>query len=265
MKKLVITLLVLVALLVGADFGTAAIAEYQVSKQMRAQLALAEDPDVRINGFPFLTQALSGDYGDITIKANGVALGDKLHDVGLVADLYHVRLPLSDALGGRANTATIDNVEGSLRFKSSDIARLIGIPDLTIEPDPQEDQNSGDAGPAQPGAGGAQQDTEAPVKLSGSTDVAGKQIQVTAHAVLSLVGGQLQIATKRVELNNSALGWLRVPDVVQQSVARLFTFRLDPGTLPFQATPTKVRVENAALVVQGTARNLTFNGKAVGR
>lgn len=265
MKKLVIIVLALVALLVGADFGLAAFAEYQVSKQMRAKLALSEDPDVRINGFPFLAQALGGDYRDITVKANGVPLGDKLHDVGLVADLYHVRLPLSDALGGRANAATVDKVQGSLRFKASDIGRLLGIPDLTIEPDPQEDQNPADAGGAASGQTGTSQDTEAPVKLTGSTDLAGKQIQVTAHAVLALVGGQLQISARRVELNNSALGSLRVPDVIQQSVVRMFTFRLDPGTLPFAATPTKVHVENAALVIEGTAKNVTFNGRALGQ
>ncbi|GDY32170.1 LmeA family phospholipid-binding protein [Gandjariella thermophila] len=265
MKKLVISVLVLVALLVGADFGLAAFAEYQVSKQMRAKLALSEDPDVRINGFPFLAQALAGDYRDITVKANGVPLGDKLHDVGLVADLYHVRLSLSDALGGQANTATVDDVEGSLRFKASDIGRLLGIPDLTIEPDPQEDQGSGDARGGQSGQSGSQDATQAPVKLTGSTDIAGQQIQVTAHAVLALVGGQLQISARRVELGNSALGSLRVPDVVQQSVARMFTFRLDPGTLPFAAKPTKVHVENAALVIEGTAKNVTFNGRALGK
>lgn len=260
MKKLLITLLVLAALLVGADFGTAAMAEYQVSKQMRTQLALPEDPDVRINGFPFLTQALGGEYRDITISANGVALGDKLRDVGLVADLYDVRLPLSDALGGRANTATAQRVEGSIRFKASDIGRLLGIPDLSIEPDPQEDQNAG-----APPRTGPQDETQAPVKLTGSTNFAGKQIQVTAHAVLSLVTGQLQISARRVEINDSALGSLRVPDVVQQSVARMFTFRLDPADrLPFHPTPTKVRVERAALVVQGTATNLTLDGKALG-
>jgi hypothetical protein len=264
-KKLVITVVVLVALLVAADFGLAAFAEYQVSKQMRAKMALSEDPDVRINGFPFLTQALGGDYRDITIKANGVPLGDKLHDVGLVADLYNVRLPISDALNGQANSATVDRVEGSLRFKASDVGRLLGIPDLTIEPDPQEDQNSGDAGGGQSGQSDTQNDTQAPVKLTGTTDIAGKQIQVTAHAVLALVGGQLQISARRMELNNNALGSLRVPDVIQQSVARMFTFRLDPGTLPFAATPTKVHVEDATLVIEGTARNVSLNGRAVGQ
>ncbi|HEY0805537.1 MAG TPA: DUF2993 domain-containing protein, partial [Pseudonocardiaceae bacterium] len=72
MKITVIVVVVLASLLVGADYGLAAAAEYQVSKKMRTNLNLANDPSVNIHGFPFITQALAGDYQDITVNATGV-------------------------------------------------------------------------------------------------------------------------------------------------------------------------------------------------
>jgi hypothetical protein len=52
MRRLIIILLVLVGLAVAADFGSAALAESAVSRQMRGQLGLVDDPSVRINGSP---------------------------------------------------------------------------------------------------------------------------------------------------------------------------------------------------------------------
>jgi len=69
MKRMVIALLVLVGLLVAADFGAAASAESAVSRQMREQLGLVDDPSVRINGFPFLTQAAAGRYRSVDVSA----------------------------------------------------------------------------------------------------------------------------------------------------------------------------------------------------
>ena len=63
MKGFLVTLLVLVVLLVGADFGARWIAEDRVATQLQSQLKLDEKPDVAIHGFPFVTQAASGDYG----------------------------------------------------------------------------------------------------------------------------------------------------------------------------------------------------------
>jgi len=91
-RKLIIAVLVIVALAVAADFGAAAAAEYTVAKQMRQQLHLAGDPSVRINGFPFLTQAVTGHYTAIDIEASGVS-SDPLHDLDVQATLHNVDAP----------------------------------------------------------------------------------------------------------------------------------------------------------------------------
>ena len=75
MRRLIIILLVLVGLVVVADFGAAALAESAFSRQMRSQLGLVDDPSVRFNGFPFLTQAISGTYSSIDVDATRIPYG----------------------------------------------------------------------------------------------------------------------------------------------------------------------------------------------
>src|SRR5258706_2190528 len=98
MRRLVIALLVLVGLLVAADFGAAALAESAVSREMRQEIGLTDDPSVRINGFPFLTQALSGRYSSIDVDAQRLTVG-RFKQVELTAHLEGVTAPLSMLLG----------------------------------------------------------------------------------------------------------------------------------------------------------------------
>ncbi|HEY8372489.1 MAG TPA: LmeA family phospholipid-binding protein [Pseudonocardiaceae bacterium] len=260
MKKLVIALLVLAGLLVAADFGVAAAAEYQVSKKMREELRLADDPAVRINGFPFITQALAGDYRDVQVQVRGVPVGE-LRDVEVAATLYHVRAPLSDLLNGSVAKVTIDEVQGQVRIHASDIGRLIGIPDLQIEPAPEalEDPEEQDEQQDRPETLQAADETVAGVRLTGSTDVGGTLTEVTVVGVLALSGSEIQVTPRKLEINPGD-GAVPLPESLQRSVLQTFTTRLDPGTLPFAVTPTAVRAEHGALVVQGRARNVSLSG-----
>lgn len=74
MRKLFIALVVVVVVLVGADFGTRAYAEAQIATQIQKN-GFAGRPDVSIAGFPFLTQVVSGKIGQITISAANVPAG----------------------------------------------------------------------------------------------------------------------------------------------------------------------------------------------
>lgn len=251
MRKLVITLIVVVGLLVAADFGVAAAAEYQVAKKMRAQFGLTDDPEVRINGFPFLTQAISGDYRDVEIKASGVPVRDELRDLEIQADLHHVRIALSDLLAGNTRGAKVDEVDGSVTIKASDIARLANrvtpITDLSIEPDTRK-------------LAAAVAPTSAPLKLSGNTEIAGRKIKLTAYGVVSLVGGQVQLSANDVQVDDASLPGL---GQLIPMIARAFTIPLDPGSLPFTVTPTEVHVSSGALTVQGRATNVPLDGGGV--
>lgn len=62
-----IFLIVLVGLLVAADFGAKAIAENEVASQIQKQ-GISQKPSVSIAGFPFLTQVISRDINSMQIS-----------------------------------------------------------------------------------------------------------------------------------------------------------------------------------------------------
>jgi hypothetical protein len=64
-----IALVVVIVLLVGADFAARAVAENVAATQFQKQGNLTNKPDVSIGGFPFLTQVASKDFGDVKVSA----------------------------------------------------------------------------------------------------------------------------------------------------------------------------------------------------
>lgn len=248
MRKVAIVLVVLIGLLVAADFGAAAVAEYQVAKRLRGNLNLPDDPAVRINGFPFLLQAFAGDYRDVDVSADGVAVA-RLRDLGVEATLHHVRVPFSDLVAGAVDTVRIDDVVGRVRLRTAELKQLIPVEDLAVDKVSDRDRTAG----GQPVPANA-------VKLSATVELLGQRTAVAVIASLELIGGQVQIQAHTVRVDGQTL-----PGPAEQTVLRLFTVRLDPGALPFNVTPTAVRADAGALIIEGTARDVVLNtGGAAG-
>ncbi|NHD16374.1 MULTISPECIES: LmeA family phospholipid-binding protein [Actinopolyspora] len=246
-KKLVITLLVLIGLLVAADFGAAAVAENQVSKKMGDKLGLAKDPEVRINGFPFLTQAIRGDFRDVQLRAPGVDMGP-VEDVGLQADLHHARVSTFAMLRGNSSRIDVDEVVGRVRLDDSSLGKVLPVNDLHISP-------AGDS------AGPTADSTSTGVRMEGTVDIAGStnKVAVTGRLVLNDEGG-IRIEPRELDLDNSKVGSVDLASRFEQAILRRFTTTLDPGMLPFTVRPTALHVERGALVAEGTARDVTING-----
>jgi len=123
-RRVIIVLVVLVGLFVAADFGAAALAESAVSRQMRQQVGLVDDPNVRINGFPFLTQAISGHYGSVDVEAQHIKVS-QLQDLSVRAQLRDVDAPLSMVLGSGPKTLKVGQAEGSVRIAAKDVERIL--------------------------------------------------------------------------------------------------------------------------------------------
>ncbi|MBO0837109.1 MAG: DUF2993 domain-containing protein [Actinobacteria bacterium] len=69
-----IAIIVIVAVLVGLDFGSRAVAESIVASNIQQQ-GLKTKPSVSIAGFPFLTQLAQRDFRQVTITASNVPAG----------------------------------------------------------------------------------------------------------------------------------------------------------------------------------------------
>jgi hypothetical protein len=260
-KRLIVVLLVLVGVLVAVDYGAAAAAESAVSRQMRERLGLADDPSVRINGFPFLAQALSGEYRSVQVEAQRVPVG-QLRQVDVRAQLNDVTAPLSELLGSDPKTLRVANADGSVRVGTTDLEALLpGVQKLTIA---NLDANALDAlvrdGDADPSLRGL--DPETTARFGGTVAALGQELDVAVVAELQILDGTMRIVPRDVRLGDADADPLPAP--VQSLIERLFTVQVDPGTLPFGVTPTKFRARDGELELLGTAQNLVIgDGGAV--
>lgn len=271
LKITIITVVVLAGVLVAADYGLAAAAEYQVSKKMKSQLNLASDPSVDIHGFPFITQALAGDYSDISVNATGVPAANTLRDLEVDADLHNVRVPLSQLLSGNVSSVKVDEVDGQVQINASDVGRLLGLPDLTISPVSldtvlgvgAQDAETQRERQQQPGVTNpmAQQ---AGVELTATLNLAGERTQVNAYGIISLSGGAVVITPKKLQLTNGMVSGT-LPDSLLQGFLGRFATSLTSKNLPlpFAVQVSGVQVQSGALVVQGKADNVVLSGNGV--
>jgi LmeA-like phospholipid-binding len=273
-RKLITVVLIVVALAVAADFAAAAAAEHTVATRLRQQFELSSDPSVRINGVPFLTQALAGRYSAIDVRVSGLSV-DRLHDLDVEATLHDVDAPLSEVISGDLQSVRAAQVDGRVRIKDSDLGRAIGIDDLRIQqPSEQEIKELLPPGMQPRGtsagtsAAGFFRGNRPPVRMVATTDLAGQRIEVIAIGVIELTAGRVRIITSDVRLSlngpGDGPGEVTLPQGVRQSLLKTLSTDVKPGGLPFAVTPTRVWVDTGSIVVEGTATNVTLSQASLG-
>lgn len=254
MRRLIIAVVVLVGVLVVADFAAAAAAESAVSRQMRERLALPEDPSVRINGISFLAQAATGRYRSVDVSMERLQVGP-LRDVELKAKLHDVRAPLGDLISGTPRFRITD-AEGIISIGASDVLRTLpGITELVIaDVDANAIAAIVEAG-GDPTLRGL--DPRNAGLLVATTTVGGKQQEINVLVALQITGdGRIRITPRDVRLADDNADEL--PASVRKALSRTFTVVLDPGELPFEVTPTAVRTEEGTLEISGQVHNLVI-------
>lgn len=277
-RRLIITLVVVVGLLVAADFGAAAVFEYQVSKRAREQFDLTDDPAVKVQGFSFLAQAISGEYDHVSIDAKGVPVKDTLRDLEVHVDLTGVQAPLGDLVSGSLKEVKIRQVEGEVRVKASDVNRAIlenenplisSITNLTIDPvseadaqsDPDDRTDEQEAAAERAEELEEDDDTKAGAKICASGNIGGEETDFCTYGLIQLVdGAEAKFTPSRLEVRNSVLGSGELPAQFEAGILQMLTVTLDPGELPFTVTPTAVNVDPGVLSVQGKAFDVVLNG-----
>jgi len=126
-RWLLVVVLVVIALLAIAvivDRVAVAYADNTIATEIKKQGFNAK-PDVKIKGFPFLTQAISRDFEHVTLKARGVKEGP-LTISRLDADVRGVHLDSSYQKG------TIDSLDGTGVVTFADLAAAAGESDLEL-------------------------------------------------------------------------------------------------------------------------------------
>lgn len=233
MRRLLIVLVVLAALLVAADRIGVVVAQNRLASEIQQQLDLDAKPDVSIRGIPFLTQAIRGTYKDIRMQLPDVDAGD-VQDLSVNARLQGAHVSLSDALGGNVDRIPVDQISGTLLIPYDQLARASGISGLTIT-------REGDS-----------------LRLTGSVQVLGRSI--TAEAV-----GRVEVNDGRIAINaeQAKVAGIPVPTAVLDEAARLLSFRVQPQNLPLNLRITAVHLTDTGLLVDAVSDDVVLRPDSV--
>jgi hypothetical protein len=113
LRRLVISLAVLAALLTALDRIAVHVAESLIAKRIASYEHLDHRPKVTIGGFPFLTQAVGGRYDSVKVAFYDLHRGPVEVDV-MTADLMGVHVPLSAVLSQHVHTVPVDRATASI-------------------------------------------------------------------------------------------------------------------------------------------------------
>ena len=219
-----------VAVLIIGDRVAVKFAENKVSDLLVVNAGFEQNPDVTVHGFPFLTQAVRGVYRDIEISGSGLQLGD-IKGASVDVDLKGVHLPLSDVLHQSVDQLPVDRIEGEVTLPYDEIARLIGVPGLTL---------------SQGSNGGVK------VTLSASVPIFGT-IQASGTAEVTVSGSSLSLKVTQL----SALG-VSVPQSVLNVLGQSIQVPVQIPPLPYGLTVSSVTAGESGIVVHGGAQDVVL-------
>lgn len=258
-RRAIAAVLAVAAVLVLADLGTAAAAESGISRQMRERLGLPEDPSVRVQGFSFLAQALTGHYDRIDVSMQRLPVGP-LRTREIRVRMHGVRAPLSDLVGSEARFRAAA-AEGAVRISPMDVRRLVAagggpaaaVERLTVEKVDANAIATAILAGADPTLRGLDPRTAA--RFVAEMPVDGEQTRVAVLCALVVSGDGLRIVPHDVREHETHDP---VPAPVRDSLMRAMALEVDPGTLPLGVTPTSVSVpEYNVLEISGAVRDLS--------
>ncbi|HXY72013.1 MAG TPA: DUF2993 domain-containing protein [Actinomycetota bacterium] len=124
MRRWLLTLLILAALLVVADIGARAATEAGVGKALQQKVQTASKPKVSISGTPFLLHLFTGRFPTVTIDAVGVR-SDSVTLSSFHAVLRQVRAPALALARGRGGTITADSGTGTATISAEEAGALL--------------------------------------------------------------------------------------------------------------------------------------------
>jgi hypothetical protein len=113
-------MLVVAGLLVAGDLFAKNFASERMAEQVRANLALKEEPDVRLGGFPFATQVAAGELESVGLSLNDLSRrGVTLTSLDVTLD--RVRFSLEDLLDQNSRRLRVGSTSGAAELDEGDL------------------------------------------------------------------------------------------------------------------------------------------------
>lgn len=224
MRKLVIFLVVLLALVIVGDWGLKQAAEREIAKRVAAKAKLAEPPEVTVEGYPFLTQMIAGRYDSIHLVSGQISRGEvKVKSIDV--RLFGVDAPLEKLLANAGDSITASSATATAVVPYGEVQRR--VPEgLTVAP----------AGEF--------------LQLSGEFSVAGVKVPVKSKLKLEVARKGIIAVPKQVEVG-------RFPASV---VRNRLGFTVPLRELPMKLRVTNVKVTPGGLQVEARGSQVELSG-----
>lgn len=241
--RLILALLAVAGLLVLTDRLAAAYVERRVGTELQDAQGLSQRPEVDIGGFPFLTQAVAGDYREVTVDAAGVDLRDGLRAERLEAVLEGARVPLGALLRGGLTEVPAERVQARALLAFDDLEKRVA-------PDAAEslELTAGEADDA--------------VRVEALVSLLGEDVTLVTEGRVDVDGQQVRVTTGEVTVRGDADEATR--SVLEDLTGGELDFAVDVAGLPFDLVLEGVQVtqEGLVAVVGGDGVLLTAPGAA---
>ncbi len=228
LRRTLIGLAILAGLLALSDRGVASLSGKTVAASIQKSEGLEERPSVDFGGFPFITQAVGGNYKKIDIdirdyEKNGVRFRR------ITAHLTGVHLALGAALSGNADRIPVDH--GVCRVE-------VGYPDIN------------DYLSRRPGGLRVKSAGVGRLLVETSITVAGRgPVPVEGVAVVKVVASGLRVDVTSVK----SVGGLALPSAVASSAKGRLSFDLPVSGLPFGIRLKTVEVGGDSVAITASA------------
>lgn len=220
---LLVIVLVLVGGFVAVDRIALAVAENKAATTLQSSQHLTSKPDVSVAGFPFLTQLVAGQFGEVTITAHGVDVGS-----GRPLQISSVIVHLHDV--------TVPRNLSSVRAKTAQADASVGYPELS----------DGLGLPVHSGGNGR-------VVAKPSVTVAGQTISATVSAVVHASSAD------GITFTGARVDGVHVPDVVAGALTKVFSKSISLDGLPFSVRVTGVDARDTGLVLHLAGNNIVYS------
>jgi hypothetical protein len=210
MRALLVVALLLIGLVLVADRVAVGFAEDRVAEQVAEKGGLTGTPEVDIDGFPFLTQAVGGRYDEVRISLTADQLGQP---EGTRADvvLRGVEVPLSSVLAGSVQEVPVERIDGTATLSYALLSAQLGSG--------TELEREGDG-----------------LRITRTLEVLGQQVRLTATGQVALDGNDLV-----VDVEEASGAGVDVPGFLLDRATDLLDLRYPVPALPFGLQLTGVR------------------------
>lgn len=232
MRGFLIFLLVLLGLLLAVDRIGVAIAQDRVAAELQTELELTREPDVQINGFPVLDQAIVGNYRDVELSLDDADLGD-LSGLDVVVRLQGVRIPLPDLVSADIDAVPVELITGTVTVPYAQVAEQLGS-GVTVA-------NSPDG-----------------VVVSDTFDIFGEEQSIAGTGEVSVDGGDIVVTVVGLKLNDTELDESEL-----SNLREALSFRYTVPALPIGIQITDVVATDGGFEVSGRTADVVLDSESV--